>query len=270
MPADHRRQQHTGEVLLSGRVTSLRRRGNRVWRPRTPNSRSVAELLNHLGASGFEGAPKLLDADIDHGMEVSWMDGWVPAETETWKLDTSAVESVAALLRQYHDSVAEFTPSASFEEGPQSLASGAVVCHGDIAPRNTVFRDGRAAAFIDWDGIWIADPLWDLAHAVWQFALICDDNDPWLRDCPEPPDRLARASALLRGYALEQHRADGFGQRVVEVIQGCRLSVERKAAAGLPAFEAMVRGGILDTLERQRQTADSMKYELTSAATRTH
>lgn len=254
------------EVIASGRVTTFRRRGDRIWRPHTANSRSVVQLLKHLEAKQFEGAPSLLAGDIEGGMEVSWLDGWVPEETESWRLGLSAIESVGALLRRYHECAAGFTPSGGFEEGPQSRARGLVVCHGDIAPRNTVFRDGQAAAFIDWDGIWIADPLWDLAHAVWQFGPICDVNDEWLRDYSDPLDLLARARALFRGYRLERHRAHGFGQRVVEVIAGCRLSVERKAAAGQPAFEATVREGMLDGLEQQQRVAESMKHELTCAA----
>lgn len=261
--------EHPAETFISGRVTTLRRRGQRVWRPHAHGSSAVIELLQHLELRGFEGAPRLLASEVDDGMEVSWLDGWVPDESETWKLDDPTIGSVGALLREYHECVCDFAPSSGFEEGPQTRTTGAIVCHGDIAPRNTVFRDGMATAFIDWDGIWIADPLWDLAHAVWQFAPICGDDDPWLSDCPDPPDRFARTRALVRGYALERHRASDFGQRIVDVIAGCQLSVERKAADGQPAFEAMVREGMLDTLDRRRRAAEAMKHELTTAATET-
>lgn len=71
------------------------------------------------------------------------------------------------------------------------------MCHGGIALRNTVFADGRAAAFIAWDGIFTSTPMWDLAHAVWQFATVCDDADRWLGGWPRlsnPKDdpRLSR------------------------------------------------------------------------------
>ncbi|WP_420446124.1 phosphotransferase family protein [Candidatus Poriferisodalis sp.] len=92
----------------------------------------------------------------------------------------SELASVGELLGSCHDCVARFAPGSGFSEGPQAVATGQVVCHGDIAPRNTVFGDGRATAFIDWDAIFVASPMWDLAHAVWQFAPVCDDADRWL------------------------------------------------------------------------------------------
>ena len=38
--------------------------------------------------------------------------------------------------------------ACAFEEGPQAVAEGHIVCHGDIAPRNTVLREGQAVALI--------------------------------------------------------------------------------------------------------------------------
>ena len=53
-------------------------------------------------------------------------------------------------------------------------------------------------AFIDWDGLFVSAPMWDLGHAVWQFGPVCDDGDPWLRDWPAPPNRAQRIAALVR------------------------------------------------------------------------
>ena len=182
----------------------------------------------------------------------------MPDEAEGWKLDVEALESVGSLLREYHESVRGFAPKAGFEEGPQALAQGDIVCHGDIAPRNTVFRDGRAVAFIDWDGIWIAPALWDLGHALWQFAPVCDDDDPWLQCWPDNPDRAARITALVRGYRLTPSEAQQLSEMVVEVIAGCHRSVARKAAAGIPAFARMEREGVLDVLTSQLQAAQQL------------
>jgi aminoglycoside phosphotransferase (APT) family kinase protein len=49
-----------------------------------------------------------------------------------------------------------------------------VVCHNDLSPKNTVYRDGgaglRPTTFIDWD---IAAPgkrIHDVAHVCWQYV----------------------------------------------------------------------------------------------------
>ena len=115
----------------------------------------------------------------------------------------AGLASVGELLRSCHDCVAGFAPETGFEEGPQAVTASQVVCHGDIAPRNTVFADGRATAFIDWDGIFVSTPMWDLAHAVWQFAPVCDDADRWLGGWPSPPTgrRASQRWSAATGWA---------------------------------------------------------------------
>ena len=243
-----------GEVV-AGRVTEFVRVGDEVLRPATASTEAMKQLLEHLEASGFEGAPRVVGSEPDGAVRLTWIEGWVPEEVEGWKLDADALESVGRLLREYHDCMRDFAPKAGFEEGPQAVAKGHIVCHGDIAPRNTVFREGQAAAFIDWDGIWVAPALWDLGHALWQFAPICDDDDPWLQQWLALPDRAARITALVRGYRLAPSEAQQLPEMVAEVIAGCRHSVARKAAAGVPAFARMQREGTLEALTNQLQAS---------------
>ncbi|MYH72792.1 MAG: phosphotransferase [Acidimicrobiia bacterium] len=247
------------EEMIAGKVTAFVRVGDEVLRPATANSESMRQLLAHLEECGFEGAPQVVGSEPDGAVRLTWIEGWVPDEAEAWKLDAEALESVGKLLRQYHDTVRGLAPTAGFEEGPQAVAEGDIVCHGDIAPRNTVFRDGRAVAFIDWDGIWIAPALWDLGHALWQFAPICGDDDAWLQQWPSPPDRSRRIAALVRGYRLAPSEAQQLPEMVCEVIAGCHRSVARKAAAGIPAFARMEREGTLDVLARQLQAAQQLR-----------
>lgn len=216
----------------------------------------MRQLLLNLEQSGFGGAPRVVGSGPDGGVVLTWIEGWVPTDLEAWKLDLNALESVGELLRSYHDHVRGFRPDAGFEEGPQEVAEGQIVCHGDVAPRNTVFREGRAVAFIDWDGIWVSEPMWDLAHAVWQFGPVCADGDLLVQDWPAPPDRSERIAALVGGYRLDTSQAQCLADMVVEVIAGIRRSVDRKAAAGSPAFVRMRDEGVLDDLDRQQQAAE--------------
>ena len=50
--------------------------------------------------------------------------------------------------------------------------------------------------------------MWDLAHAVWQFAPFCGDADRWLDGWLSPPDRPARIAALVGDYWLGAGSAD--------------------------------------------------------------
>ena len=254
-----------GEVI-SGRVTEILRVGDTVRRPLNDSTESMRQLLVHLERVDFEGAPRVVDTELGDTIVLTWIHGWVPADTEGWRLDSGALESVGQLLRSYHDCVAGFAPEAGFEEGPQEITEGAIVCHGDIAPRNTVFRVGRAVAFIDWDGIFVSKPMWDLGHAVWQFGPVCDDGDPLVRDWPAPPNRAERIAALVHGYRLHPSEAHQLADMVVEVIAGCHRSVARKAAAGIPAFVRLRDEGVLGNLDNQRQAAENYRSLIVDAA----
>ena len=85
---------------------------------------SVQQLLIHLEQAGFDGAPRFLGTEPDGSIVLSWIDGWVPADTECWRLDHKELASVGELLRSYHDCVAGFTPRTGFEEGPQAVGAG--------------------------------------------------------------------------------------------------------------------------------------------------
>jgi len=62
-------------------------------------------------------------------------------------------------------------------------------------------------------------------------------------------------AALVRGYRLDAAQARHLADRVVDVIAGIRRSVDRKAAAGSPAFVRMRDEGVLDDLDCHRQAA---------------
>ena len=254
-----------GEAVV-GRVTEFVRVGDEVLRPATASTESMKQLLVHLEGCGFGCAPRVVGSKHDGAIRLTWIEGWVPEEGEGWKVDAVALESVGRLLREYHDCVRGFAPEAGLEEGPQAVTQGDIVCHGDIAPRNTVFRDGRAVAFIDWEGIWVASALWDLGHALWQFGPVCDDDDPWLQQWPDSPDRSARITALVRGYRLDLSEVQQLADMVAEVIAGCRRSAAHKAAAGMPAFVRMEREGVLDVLDTQLQAAQRLRFLIHEAA----
>lgn len=251
----------TEEVPLRGLITGAVRVGNTVRRPAVP---AADALLTYLETAGFTGAPRCLGRDAQGRSVLSWIDGWCPEPGEQRLVSVAAVGAVGALLRRYHDAVAGYEPPAAtpFPEGPRARSPGQIVCHGDIAPRNTVFRDGMPVAFIDWDGAWISDPLWDVGYAIWQFAPLQDDDAVLACGWPRVPDRMARAAALADGYRLDRAARRALPAAIAPMIDQCAGSVEAKARAGEPAFAQLAAKGIPALMRREAGWAASQQPAL--------
>jgi aminoglycoside phosphotransferase (APT) family kinase protein len=139
-----------------------------------------------------------------------------PAETGHTVID------VGRLLRRFHDATVGFTPPLHppWESQVGAPRDGDVVCHNDVGPWNTVFVNGRACAFIDFDTAAPAPREWDIAYALYRFVPFIPDEICALIGWPEPPDRPARTRAFCDAYGLSDRRAilDVMIQRIEVVI----------------------------------------------------
>jgi hypothetical protein len=147
------------EPLPGGFITAPVRIGDTVRKPPPRDPAFVHRLLGHFERHGWTGAPRYLGAD-DQGRDVlSFIDGDVP-----WQPGhLPAADSLAAtarLVRAFHDLTA----------GSVLAGDEEVVCHNDLSPKNTVYRDGAPVAFIDWDIAAPGSRIHDVAHLCWQFA----------------------------------------------------------------------------------------------------
>ncbi|HEX3589993.1 MAG TPA: phosphotransferase [Pseudonocardiaceae bacterium] len=206
--------------LPGGRVTDPVRVGDTVRRRPGPHSPFVHDLLDHFHRHDWPGAPRVLGADEQGRDVLTYLDGHVP-----WDAcpppDPASLAAVALLLRECHDLTAG-TPLAGDQE---------VVCHNDLSPANTVYRDTerglRPVAFIDWD---IAAPgarVHDVAHVCWQYL----DLGPGVPD----------AVAAGRGMRVV---CDAYGPLDRSILldtvlwwqDRCWRGIERFAAGGDPAM----------------------------------
>jgi Ser/Thr protein kinase RdoA (MazF antagonist) len=159
------------EVVLDGGTSNrgrVVRIGDTVRRPLRPASPATHALLRHLADVGFTAAPRFLGVD-EQGREVL---SYVPGTAVTppypaWALTDDALVSVAQLLRDYHEAVAGFDPRAHrWSAALPAAFAGELVGHNDLNLDNVVFRDGRAAALIDFDLAAPGSRVWDVACAV--------------------------------------------------------------------------------------------------------
>jgi aminoglycoside phosphotransferase (APT) family kinase protein len=174
-----------GELRLpQGRSgTSVWRSNQGVHRTTGPWTAAVHRFLRHLQALDFAGAPRVLGID-DAGREIlSFIDGevlsdpaWQPGQPPrrpAWAQSEETLAEAARLLRRLHDASATFVPpddAAWRQHDCPALGRQEIVCHGDVGPHNTVYRDGLPVAFIDWDGIRPNHPLVEFGEAAWRFV----------------------------------------------------------------------------------------------------
>jgi aminoglycoside phosphotransferase (APT) family kinase protein len=215
------------ERLPGGNLGGAVRSGDVVLRAAGPWTPAVHALLERLAGEGC--APRPLGVDGDGRERLEFIPGDV--FEAAGEVDDRALAEVGHLIRRCHDATAGWSApiDAHWRALPGAPDRGAVICHNDLAPYNTVFRDGRPIAFIDWDYAAPGPPGWDLAHAVWRFAPFDADADPL--------EAGRRARLLLDAYELADR--DGFVATVRERMRVLRETIRAGAQAGEPAWLAM-------------------------------
>lgn len=206
--------------------------GDTVRRPAGSSGAAVRDLLLHLEAVGFDGAPRYLGTD-ERGREVlSWVDGDVPLPPyPAWSMTDRALADLGRLVRRFHEATATFRGSASdWATDWADPAGGPVICHDDLFPENVVFRDGRIVALIDFAMAAPGRPLWDVAIAAEVWGPL---GDPLRRDRhPVDLDGIARLGVLARGYGLDPGRAEELVGVVVEERTAATANIRAEIAAG--------------------------------------
>jgi Phosphotransferase enzyme family len=217
--------------LTGGRVTGgVVRLGDTVHRPVGPWTATVHAYLGHLEERGFCGAPRVVGFD-DRGREVlTYVEGVVPSSS-TWErghanrvpregLTEEALVVVARLIRSLHEASADFRPPEPvWREYAHPMLPAEIVCHGDLGPHNTVYRDGRPVAFIDWDGARPNQALLELGHAAWSYVPLADEVYCREMGFDEPPDRGRR----MRRFA------EAYGAGGLELLDAVREAKQREA-----------------------------------------
>lgn len=228
----------TEEPLPGGAVTAVTRAGNTVRRTPPPDPAFVRALLRLFERRGWDGAPRFLGTD-ERGREVlSFLDGhvaWQPAQPLA-VTGPASLARAAELVREFHDLTA----------GTPLAAGGEVVCHNDLAPQNTVYRDAgaglRPVAFIDWD---IAAPgarIHDLAHVCWQYIGL----GPGIADVTAAGQRMR---LICDAYGLADR--DGLVDTVLWWQDRCWRGILAKAEAGEAAMIGLRDSGAAASVRRE-------------------
>jgi aminoglycoside phosphotransferase (APT) family kinase protein len=185
--------------------------GDTVRRTMPANADWVHALLAHLHAHGFDAAPEFLGVD-ERGREIlSYVDGGTRRGAEP---SDDVLAEVMRLVRRLHD----------LTSGSELAGDAECVVHRDLSPRNTVYRDGRVVALIDWDGAGPGRRIEDVSRACWQFV----EHGP---GCD--PARVGRRWRLMAdAYGLSAAERRPLVAEVIARLTENAAGIEREAAAG--------------------------------------
>ncbi|MET9347617.1 aminoglycoside phosphotransferase family protein [Streptomyces termitum] len=219
------------------------REGGLVRRPAGAWSPAVQRLLAHLRDAGFAGAPRPYGLSDDGAEElVEFLPGEVGHDfaAPDVRSDASLV-AAGRLLRGLHDASAGFVPERGDVWQFPAREPAEVICHGDAATYNTVFRDRLPVAFIDFDTAHPGPRLWDAAYTAYRFVpLYAPDEVEHTLPVPEAARRLA---LFADAYGLSREERSRLPATAAARLRALVAWMREHAAAGHPAFGQHVAEG---------------------------
>jgi hypothetical protein len=207
-------------VLAGGWATRVTKVGDVVFRSSKPQSATVLSFLEFLSGEGFPASPRPIgNGFAPDGREMlTFIEGTSP-QPFAWS-DDAAFE-IGDLLRTLHTLSSGWTPPPNALWRPwfvrELTGDRTVIGHGDLGPWNILARDGHPVAFIDWDNAGPVDPIWELAHVVWQNAQLYDVDVTDLNELPDRAQRSAQAKLILDGYRLDRVARADFVDRMIQL-----------------------------------------------------
>ncbi|WP_433258441.1 phosphotransferase [Streptosporangium sp. CA-135522] len=259
-------ESHPEIPLVGGDVTEgIVRVGDTVRRSLGPNAPLVHALLRHLEEAGFPGAPRFLGVDAVGREVLTFVPGEVAGRPRPpWIPDEERLASVGHLVRDYHAAVAGFMVPEGVKPGlgvsvppdmpPAPPYPVELVGHMDYTPDNIVFRDGKAAALIDFDLAKPTTRVDEVANAMMYWAPLCDpvDADPLLREVDVP----RRCRILADAYGMP----DVDRARLVEVFalrtRRAWFSMRQNALERGGGWARMWDEGVGDRIKRREAWLD--------------
>src|SRR5690349_1201395 len=247
------------EILSGGNMTAVVRVGNTVRRAAGPWTPTVHAFLRHLRANGFDLVPEPLGLD-ERGREILSL---LPGAPATYPLPEFAwtdatLDAVAHTLRAYHDASTGFTGERWQWPAHEPRE---VICHNDFAPYNLMFEDGRLTGVIDLD---LASPgprVLDLAYTAYRFVPLTDPANP---DAPFPGEDEQRRRLEVFCNAYGGQDPSEVTESAAGKLREMVAFIEREAAAGDPAQNAVLERGDVAIYERDIAYLDEFAKRLRS------
>ncbi|MDX2678707.1 phosphotransferase [Streptomyces sp. NY05-11A] len=250
-----------GGVDQAGAVVRV---GKTVRRPGGVNAEAVRLFLKYLERSGFRAAPRFLGMDRQGREILEYVAGDVAVPPfPDWAADEELLVSVAQMQRALHAAAVGFALPEGVVWRERRLPPGAegdLVCHTDLCLENVVVREGRAAAFIDFDLAVPADRLFDIAVAVRHWVPLRAPSD--ITDARAESDLFRRFHLFAAVHGLS---SDERG-RVLDILLGfldiALENIRASAEAGHPGYAGMWADGYEEMNRRSRDWIVAHRHQL--------
>ncbi|MDL9980980.1 phosphotransferase [Microbacterium sp. ASV49] len=248
--------------LLGGDVTEgVVRVGDTVRRPVSGASDAVRRVLGHLESVGFAGAPRFHGVDAKGRDILDFVDGEVAGRPwPEWVADPERIAGVAMLVRAYDDAVEslgvpDWATELRHPDPPGIPASIAprptLVGHLDVTPENVVFREGRAAALIDFDLIRPATRAEEVTNVLlwWGGWMPVDDRERATRDV----DPVATGTLIVDAYGLDDAARAVLVELAINQADRSWFLMKSRAETLGGGWQRMWDDGIGDRIRRRAQ-----------------
>lgn len=230
------------EEILHGGMNTVVRSGNTVRRPTGAWTPAVHALLGHVTASGFTGVPRVYGVDGDGREILEFIPGEVAHYPVPGYARTDAVlRGAAELLRSYHDATADFAPPADAVWRLPAREPAEVICHGDPATYNCVFREGIPVAFIDVDTAHPGPRIWDAAYSAYRFVPLHAPgaDEGWI----PVGEQVRRLRLFAAAYGFADGECAALAATAAERVEWSAAFMHERAAAGETAFAGHIAAG---------------------------
>ncbi|MEO3889402.1 phosphotransferase [Nonomuraea sp. B5E05] len=233
--------------------------GSQVRRPVRAWTASVHQLLRHLENRGFDGAPRVLGIDADGCETLTYLEGDTVGDALVWPSWTRTEHTlvqVASWLRSYHETVADFVPSADAHwRTGRPWEPGLVIAHNDASPFNAAYHAGRLVGFFDWDFAGPTTVDSDVAALALCWVPLHARHVAATEGFTQFDTRPARLRRFLDAYGWE-----GRTETIIEDAQAQMRAraalIRRLGVTGDGLYARLLRRGVADDLDQAVRELD--------------
>lgn len=233
------------ERLVGGRE-NIKRDLERVYRPSHKWSIYVHDFLRYLHGCGFNSVPFPFGMNETGQEEVSFVEGTVfNGELSQDARSDEALIAFAQYIRRFHDFGAEYMDHLSGDEKWMLPVQTKIetMCHGDLAPYNTVFSGQSIVGLIDFDTLHPGSRLWDLSYALYRWIPLMSDDNP--ENFGSTSDKLRRIELFFDAYGTDVVNREDVFNWVIRRVEYLVVFMNQEADGGDATFRQHIEDGHL-------------------------